>query len=75
MGTNPVPQQFIDRKDYKQLIMFPYSKKYDVHLRVTLSYPRDVDDTFFEKFRQLITSFETATDWTSGQEGNASPAQ
>ncbi len=58
-GRN-VAQRLIDRKEYKQLLMAPYSQGSGVHLWVALSYPPDVDETFLESFRQIMVDFEKA---------------
>ena len=55
-----VAQHVIDRKEYKQLLMAPYSRKSDVHMWVALSFPPDADEAFLEKFRQVMTNFEKA---------------
>jgi hypothetical protein len=53
-----VAQYLTDRKEYKQLIMAPYSPHSDVHMWVALSFPADVDEAFLEEFRQIMTDFE-----------------
>ncbi|MCU0712331.1 MAG: hypothetical protein MUC43_09740 [Pirellula sp.] len=56
-----VAQYLKDRKEYKQLLMVPYSKRSDVHMWVALSFPPDVDEAFLEDFRQIMTDFENDT--------------
>jgi hypothetical protein len=53
-----VAQYLIDRMEYKQLLMAPYSQRSDVHMWVSLSFPPDVDEAFLEDFRQIMTDFE-----------------
>ena len=53
-----VAQHLIDRKEYKQLLMAPYSQKSDVHMWVALSYPLDTDEEFLKKFREIMADFE-----------------
>lgn len=53
-----VAQSLIDRKEYKQLLMAPYSQKSNVHLWITLSFPPDVDEAFLEKLQQIMIDFE-----------------
>lgn len=57
-----VAQQVIDRKAYKQLLMAPYSKKSNVHMWISLSFPPDVDEAFLENFRQIMADFQTAAE-------------
>lgn len=57
-----VAQHFIDRKEYRQLLMAPYSQKSDVHLWVSLSYPPDADKEFLEKFLQIMVEFQQAAE-------------
>jgi hypothetical protein len=54
-------QQVIDRKEYKQLLMAPYSKKTDIHLWAALSFPPDVNDEFLDKFRRIMMDFQKET--------------
>lgn len=51
-------QHLIDRQEYKQLLMAPYSQKSDVHMWVALSYPLDTDEEFLKKFREIMADFE-----------------
>ena len=53
-----VAQHLIDRQEYKQLLMAPYSQKSDVHMWVALSYPLDTDEEFLKKFREIMADFE-----------------
>jgi hypothetical protein len=54
-----VAEYLKDRKEYKQLLMAPYSQRSDVHMwGVALSFPPDVDEAFPEDFRQIMTDFE-----------------
>ncbi len=57
-----VAQHLIDRKEYKQLLMAPYSQKSDVHMWVALSYPPDTDKAFLDKFREIMADFEKAAE-------------
>ena len=57
-----VAQYLKDRKEYKQLLMAPYSQRSDVHMWVALSFPPDVDEAFLEDFRQIMTDFEKDTE-------------
>ena len=50
-------EELIDRKEYKQLLLAPYSTKRDAYLWVSLSYPSDVSDEFLKEFRATIKSF------------------
>ena len=49
----------IDRKEYKELLLVPYSTKHDAYLWVVLSYPPDASGTFVEEFRAIIKSFSS----------------
>lgn len=53
-----VAQHLKDRKEYKQLLMAPYSQRLDVHMWVALSFPPDADEAFLEDFCQIMTDFE-----------------
>ena len=59
---NNVAQHVIDRKEYKQLLMAPYSQSSDVHLWVALSYPPDVDEEFLKEIRQIMVDFEKVSE-------------
>jgi hypothetical protein len=47
----------IDKKEYKELLLAPYSTKRDANLWVVLLYPPDASGKFVEEFRVIIKSF------------------
>lgn len=57
-----VPQQTLDRKEYKVLVMAPYSEKRDAHLWVALEYPPDASEDFLTQFRQIMADFQQDVD-------------
>jgi len=50
--------QALDRRYFTDLIMAPYSKKYDCHWYVDLKYPSDVSKEFVAEFARLVHEFE-----------------
>ena len=67
MGFAPVnggefAEGLIDRKEYKDLLLVPYSTKRDAHLWVVLSYPPDASGEFLKKFREVATNFTSDAD-------------
>ena len=61
-GEGKVAQYLKDRKEFKQLLMAPHSRKSNVHMWVALSFPPDVDEAFLGKFHQIMTDFEKAAE-------------
>jgi hypothetical protein len=47
----------VDRQEFKELLLVPYSTKRDAYLWVVLSYPPDASDEFLKKFREIVTNF------------------
>jgi hypothetical protein len=48
-----------DRKEYRELVLAPYSKKRDAYLWVVLSYPPDATDEFLKELRKVVKSFSS----------------
>lgn len=61
-GDGQFAPHLIDRKQYKELLMAPYSPKQDAHLWVALSYPSDAGEEFLKQFRAIMTDFEKDAD-------------
>jgi hypothetical protein len=67
MGFVPVnagqfAEGLVDRKEYKQLLLVPYSTKRDAYLWVVLSYPSDASDEFLKEFREVVKNFTSDAD-------------
>jgi hypothetical protein len=58
-GTLPIHPSGTTREypQFKLLIMAPYSAKRDAHLYIHLLYPPDVDPSFLQSFKRLVTEF------------------
>jgi hypothetical protein len=48
----------LDKKEFKQMLMAPYSARRDMHLWAALDYPPDVSPEFLKEYVALMTAFE-----------------
>jgi hypothetical protein len=57
---NPGPLGSIRQNGKSELFsIYPYSVKCDTHLQIYLAYPKDVNEEFFQRFRDLAVNFES----------------
>jgi hypothetical protein len=61
-GDHQYEPMTLDKHEFKQLLMAPYSAKDDLHLWVSIAYPSGTSPEFLKRFVTVIEAFENEPD-------------
>ncbi len=61
-GNHQYEPMTLDKHEFKQLLMAPYSAKDDLHLWVSIAYPSDTSPEFLKRFLTITRTFENEPD-------------